>query len=32
MDQVKQLGGWPNRREKLEEFPPDLRIRERPSR
>jgi protein gp37 len=29
---MKQLGGWPNRREKLEEFPPDLRIRERPSR
>jgi protein gp37 len=29
---MKQLGGWPNRREKLEEIPPDLRIRERPSR
>jgi protein gp37 len=29
---MKQLGGWPNRREKLEEIQPDLRIRERPGR
>lgn len=27
---MKQLGGWPNRREALEDLPEDLRIRERP--
>ncbi len=27
---MKQMGGWPDRREGLEELPEDLRIRERP--
>jgi protein gp37 len=29
---LKQLGGWPNKRHHLIDFPPDLRLREFPAR
>lgn len=29
---MKQLGGWPDKRDKMEEFPEDLRVREWPER